>query len=54
MVIMAAAFAIVDSALVTFGRLWEETAEEDQFEAAGVLAWLFGFEILSVVDISVV
>ena len=53
MVIMAAAFAIVDSALVTFGCLWEETAEEDRFEAVGVLAWLFDFEILSVVDISV-
>ena len=53
-VLVMAAFAIVDLALVTFGHLWEETAEEVWFEAVGVLARLFGFEILSVVDISVV
>ena len=56
MVVMAAASAIADGALVAFERLLgrDETAEGARWDAAGVLARLPGFEILAADDISVV
>ena len=46
MLVMAAAFAMVDSALVTLARLRDEAMEDVWLEKAEVLAQLLPFETL--------
>ena len=46
MLVMAAAFAMVDSALVTLACLQDEATEDVWFERAEVLARLLPFETL--------
>ena len=46
MLVMAAAFAMVDSALVTLACLWDKAIEDVWLERAKVLAQLLPFETL--------